>query len=137
MPREQLLHALVGAEPLDQINAEAGMQITSPAVLVRAFSLQPEKRSIPMRTHLFGGLAVLAALTAMPVSSQSQTPAGDVAAQVRSQGFRCDEPVSAKRDVRRSRPDSAVWLLKCTNALYRVRLDPNLAARVKKLRGRS
>ena len=82
-------------------------------------------------------MAVLAALTAMPVSAYAQTAAADVSAQIRSQGYRCEDPVSAKRDVRRSRPDSAVWLLKCRNALYRVRLDPNLAARVKKLRGRS
>ena len=36
------------------------------------------------------GLTILAALIGMPCSSNSQTPADDVAAQVRSQGYRCD-----------------------------------------------
>ena len=66
----------------------------------------------------------------------AQTPADDVAAQIRSQGYRCDQPVTAKRDRGRSKPDSAVWVLNCRNAAFRVRLDPNMAARVTKLKGK-
>jgi hypothetical protein len=73
---------------------------------------------------------VFAAMTGTPRRSFAQTPADDVAAQIRSQGYQCDGPVSATRDVRRSKPDSAVWTLKCRNAAYRVRLDPNMGARV-------
>lgn len=84
-----------------------------------------------------GGVAALAALIGMSVSSYSQTPADDVSAQIRDQGYRCDRPVAAVRDVRRSKPDSAVWVLSCRNARYRVRLDPGMAARVTKLKKKS
>ena len=71
------------------------------------------------------GLAIVAALIGSPSPARLQTPADDVAAQVRSQGHQCDGPVSASRDVELSRPDSAVWVLKCANASYRVRLNPD------------
>jgi len=80
------------------------------------------------------GATILAALIGMPCSTNSQTPADDVAAQVRSQGYRCDRPITATRDVRHSKPDSVVWVLKCVNAAYRVRLDPDMAARVTKFK---
>jgi hypothetical protein len=79
-------------------------------------------------------VSIFAVLIGMPCSSRSETPAGDVAAQVRSQGYSCDEPVTAKRDARLSRPDSAVWVLNCRSATYRVRLHPNMAAYVIKLK---
>jgi len=79
-------------------------------------------------------VSTFSVLIAMPCSSRSQTPAGDVAAQVRSQGYGCDEPVTAKRDVRLSKPDLAVWVLNCRNATYRVRLHPNMAAHVIKVK---
>ena len=81
-----------------------------------------------------GGMATLGVLIALPVLSHAQTPAEDVAAQVRAQGYRCDRPVTAVRNARRSRPDSAVWVLRCKNAAYRVRLDPDMSARVTRLR---
>jgi hypothetical protein len=82
---------------------------------------------------VFGDVAIFGALIVMLCSSNAQTPADDVAAQVRAQGYQCDQPVTAKRDVRLSRPDSAVWILKCHNVTFRVRLDPDMAAHVKKL----
>jgi hypothetical protein len=77
---------------------------------------------------------IFAVLIGMPCSSRSQTPADDVASQVRSQGYACDEPVTARRDVKLSKPDLAVWVLNCRNVTYRVRLDPNMAAHVIKLK---
>jgi len=85
-------------------------------------------------TRFVANMAALGALTGMPAASHSQTPAEDISAQLRLQGYQCDQPVTATRDVRRSKPDSAVWVLKCRNATYRVRLDPNMAARVTRLR---
>ena len=82
-------------------------------------------------------LVPASALIGMSYTCNAQTPADDVAAQIRSQGYRCDQPVTAKRDVRRSKPDSAVWVLNCRNATFRVRLDPNTAARVTKLKKKS
>jgi len=81
-------------------------------------------------------MTVLGTLVVVPVSSHSQTSAEDVAAQVREQGYPCVHPVTAVRDVRSSRPNSAVWVLRCRNATYRVRLDPDMSARVTKLRSR-
>jgi hypothetical protein len=83
---------------------------------------------------LLGCVSIFAVLIGMPYSSRSQTPAGDVAAQVRSMGYACDEPATAKRDVRLSKPDLAVWVLNCRNATYRVRLHPDMAAHVVKLK---
>jgi hypothetical protein len=83
---------------------------------------------------VFSGMVMLAVLSTTTVSSRSQTPAEDVAAQIRQQGYRCDQPIGATRDVRRSKPDSAVWILDCRNAVYRVRLDPDQAAQVTRLK---
>jgi hypothetical protein len=82
---------------------------------------------------VFGGLlATVLLLNAGPCLAQ-QTLADGIAAQIRAQGYRCDAPVSAERDAALSRPDQAVWILKCQNASYRVRLIPDLAARVEPL----
>ena len=58
------------------------------------------------------------------------------AAQIRAQGYKCDDPQSAKQDVQASRPDEAVWLLQCEDASYRVRLDPDMAATVERVNGK-
>jgi hypothetical protein len=76
--------------------------------------------------------AIILALHARQCLAQ-QTPADGIAAQIRAQGYRCDAPVSAERDAALSRPDEAVWILRCQNASYRVRLIPDLAARVEQL----
>jgi hypothetical protein len=62
-----------------------------------------------------------------------ETPAEIIAAQIRMQGFTCPKARSAERDVERSQPHEAVWVLKCENATYRVRLIPDMAARVERL----
>ena len=51
-----------------------------------------------------------------------------VAAKVRSQGFRCNNPSSAERIVAESVPNETVYLLKCEGITYRVVLIPDLAA---------
>jgi len=79
-------------------------------------------------------MAVSTAFSGMAQLSYAQTPAADVAAQVRSQGYECDRPITATRDVRLSRRDSAVWILRCSNGAYRVRLDPDMAARITRLK---
>jgi hypothetical protein len=63
-----------------------------------------------------GGAAV-----AWPVAAWAQQPAmpaETLAAQVRLQGHHCDEPLSATRDTTLSKPNEAVWVLKCANATY-------------------
>jgi hypothetical protein len=73
----------------------------------------------------WSALAVLAA--------EPDGPAGIIAAQIRSQGYACSAPVEATRDPQASGPDSAVWVLACQNARYRVRLVPDMAAQVTRL----
>jgi hypothetical protein len=63
----------------------------------------------------------------------AQTPQEDLAAQIREQGYRCDKPLSAQKDIGRSKPDQAVWVLKCKTATFRIRLNPDMAAQVKRL----
>ena len=82
---------------------------------------------------VFGSLLAIVLILNGRVSSAEQTPADGIVAQIRLQGYRCDDPVSAQRDAALSKPDEAVWVLKCQNATYRVRLIPDLAARVEQL----
>ena len=79
---------------------------------------------------------VAAAVSIAAVQDVSaQEPTKDLlAAQIRDQGYRCNSPLSAKKDVRRSRPDEAAWVLRCKDATYRLRLVPDMAARVQRLK---
>jgi len=68
-----------------------------------------------------------------PASAQ-ETPAQIIAAHVRQQGYGCDKALGAERDPQASRPDEAVWTLRCNNATYRVRLVPDMAAKVEQVK---
>ena len=85
--------------------------------------------------HVFA-LAIVAAFStaAHAQSAKVQTAQDDLAAQVRIQGFACDKAQGAIRDKKRSKPDYAVWVLKCSNAVYRVSRAPDLAAKIQVLR---
>jgi hypothetical protein len=63
----------------------------------------------------------------------AESPQEIIAAKVRLQGFACDKAVSAERDRAASRPNEAVWLLRCEGNSYRVRLVPNMAADVQSM----
>ncbi|MEH2552042.1 hypothetical protein V1283_008687 [Bradyrhizobium sp. AZCC 2262] len=81
-------------------------------------------------------LAIAAVLSSPQVQAQpvaAETPQTVLAAQIRIQGFTCDKALGATRDKKRSRPDRAVWVLKCSNATYRVTRAPDMAATVKAL----
>ena len=80
--------------------------------------------------------AILATFTilASTVATRAQEPLNELAAQVRIQGFACDKAQGAIRDKKRSRPDYAVWTLKCSNAVYRVGRAPDMAAKIEVLR---
>lgn len=88
-----------------------------------------------MRPTLTVSLALtLAAAAAFAVTAAAQqTPKEDIAAQIRDQGYQCDDPQSAERDEKASKPDEAVWVLTCEGASYRVRLIPDMAADVERL----
>lgn len=53
-----------------------------------------------------------------------------VAIQLRAQGMACSHPISAIKDKRDSQPDAPVWIIKCDEAIYRVRLIPHLGSRI-------
>jgi hypothetical protein len=56
-----------------------------------------------------------------------------LAAHIRRQGYRCDAPLSAVRDAQRSKPDEAVWVLRCNMVSYRLTLIPDMAWKVEQL----
>jgi hypothetical protein len=80
-----------------------------------------------------GAFTVALLASGGPVAWAQETPPEALASQLRLQGHRCDEPVTAQRDARLSKPDEVVWDLRCGNASYRMRLTPDMAARVEKL----
>jgi hypothetical protein len=65
-----------------------------------------------------------------PAAQAQQTVQSVLAAQIRTQGFSCDKTLGAKKDTRRSKPDHEVWVLRCSNATYRVSRAPDMAAKV-------
>ena len=82
---------------------------------------------------LIGAFAVALLVSGGRDAAAQVTPPETLAAQLRLQGHRCDEPVTAQRDAQLSKPDETVWNVRCGNASYRMRLTPDMAARVEKL----
>jgi hypothetical protein len=76
--------------------------------------------------------AILGAALAVPAAAEK--PANIIAAHIRNQGYSCHNALSARRNWRASRPNGAVWVLRCNNAAYRVRLIPDMAAKVERIK---
>ena len=98
----------------------------------------PKESSLAMCKRLGSILVGVAALAACSSAQAQQriggeTPQNMLAAQIRLQGFACDKALGATQDVKRSRPDHDVWVLKCSNATYRVSRPPDMAAKVEPL----
>jgi hypothetical protein len=88
----------------------------------------------PLGSILVGAAALAACSSAQAQQGTgSETPQNMLAAQIRLQGFTCDKALGATRDTKRSRPDHAVWVLKCSNANYRVSRAADMAAKVEPL----
>ena len=86
------------------------------------------------RPGLLGGLLMTLSLSSqLAIAQDVESPKDDIAAQIRAQGYACDQPQSATRDPQASRPDEQVWLLRCKGASYRVRLIPDMAAQVERI----
>lgn len=56
-----------------------------------------------------------------------------LADQIRSQGYPCSKPVSAERKPAESVQNEPVYVLKCEDATYEIRLIPDQAAMVTKI----
>jgi hypothetical protein len=67
------------------------------------------------------------------VASAQENPAEIIAAHIRTQGYRCNQPKGAEHQLGVSRPNEQVWILQCESGAYRVRLVPDLAAQVERL----
>jgi hypothetical protein len=92
-----------------------------------------ERRSLILcPTYLSLGVLLVGLLA--PLQAAGETVQNMLAAQIRTQGFACDKALGARRDAKRSKPDFAVWVLKCSNATYRVSRPPDMAAKVEPLR---
>jgi hypothetical protein len=85
---------------------------------------------LPLSTGgiICGGVGLIPATAAA-----EETPKEIIAAQIRMQGYSCDKPISAESEPQLSKPNEAVGILKCENAVYRVRLIPDLAASVERI----
>ncbi|HET6390174.1 hypothetical protein [Hyphomicrobium sp.] len=83
--------------------------------------------------YLVSALLLAASLVATQASAAGNFAATDLAAQVRTQGFKCDKPLSATKNEGASRPNEEVWVLDCEDASYRMTVVPDMAARVEKL----
>ena len=90
------------------------------------------KISLPILAILF--LAMLPNGERFGHVAKAQTVTSALAAQIRSQGFACDDPQKATRDAKLSKSDYEVWVLTCKNATYRIGRYPDLAAKVEKLK---
>ena len=88
------------------------------------------QKTLPLLVILF--LAMLSNGERFGHVAKAQTAEGMLAAQIRSQGFACEDPQKATRDAKLSKPDYDVWVLTCKNATYRIGRYPDMAARVKK-----
>ncbi len=82
---------------------------------------------------ILNGASCDTGLVLFAAHAAEETPAETLAAHIRRQGYHCDEPVSAARDAERSKPDEAVWVLKCMNVTYRLTLIPDMAWKVEQL----
>jgi hypothetical protein len=85
------------------------------------------------RGFLVGAFAVALLVSGGGVAWAQEAAPETLVAQLRLQGHRCDEPVTAQRDAQLSKPDETVWNLRCGDASYRMRLTPDMAARIEKL----
>jgi len=78
-------------------------------------------------------LTILCLSNQLVIAEDVESPKDEIAAQIRAQGYACDQPQSVTRDAQASKPDEEVWLLRCEGASYRVRLIPDMAARVERI----
>jgi hypothetical protein len=79
---------------------------------------------------------IVASAAAAPIAVMAAAggdPKDIIAAQIRAQGYACDQPQSAKQDAQASKPNEEVWVLQCEDASYRVRLVPDMGAQVEQL----
>jgi len=88
-----------------------------------------------MRRETIIGLLAMATLIsdASAAPLEGEDPKNVIAAQIRAQGYACDQPQSATRDPDLSGGEDTGWILDCGEATYKVKLVPDMAATVTKV----
>jgi hypothetical protein len=88
-----------------------------------------------MRSARIGILTLLALFScaSAALALDGEDPKDIIAAQLRDQGYACDNPQSATRDENASGADEAAWIVACEGGSYRVKLIPDMAAKVEKI----
>jgi len=104
---------------------------------MRDFPYGPSARPAPhanWRSAAFiHACAILSVVLAVPAVAEEKS-AEIIAAHIRNQGYTCQKALSAQRNRRASKPDEPFWVLRCSNAAYRVRLIPDMAAKVERIK---
>lgn len=85
-----------------------------------------------VRSFCVACVAVCAVFTSATAQEES-VEMTVLADQIRSQGYPCSSPVSAERVAVESVQDEPVYLLKCEDATYQIRLIPDQAAKVTRM----
>jgi TRAP-type transport system periplasmic protein len=94
-----------------------------------------EGAAVKPRELLLAAGACLGAILGQSWSACAEEPSADLlAVQLREQGYRCTNAMKAERDAQLSKPDEAAWVLQCDDGTYRIRLIPDMAAKVEKIR---
>jgi hypothetical protein len=89
-----------------------------------------------MQRNSIIGLAGITALlfgASAALSLDGEDPTEIIAAQIRAQGYACDNPKGATRDPDLSQGEDSGWILDCGDATYKVKLVPDMAATVTKI----
>jgi len=87
-----------------------------------------------MKAVPLGALGLISLQLMLPPAQAAEEMSTEIiAVQIRDQGYACDKALSAERDAEFSEPGEDAWILKCGNASYRVRLLPDMAAKVERL----
>ena len=91
-------------------------------------------RSLIVQSAAILGVAATGALGSALTATAQEKPAEIIAAHIRTQGYECVKPLGAQRNRKASKPNEAAWTLRCSNAVYNVRLIPDMAAHVEKVK---
>jgi hypothetical protein len=92
-----------------------------------------QTRRVPIATVAVAAAQISTMQFPAAAQNNAEDPKDVIAVQLRRQGYVCDDPESAKRDLAASKVGAPVWILTCKGVKYRVRLVPDLAAQVEKL----
>ena len=80
-----------------------------------------------------GMIALLCVLAVPCLADDLESPETIISSVVRREGYKCDKPIKATKDVEDSVPDEMAWFLKCKNATYKVQLLPHYLSAVEVL----